>query len=318
MPKTLIKAAASYAEVEEALKAFLARHPEVSKDSSIARGAALDPILKGAIASMAYEGEGSLFDTMNYGSGNPELDRSVVADLTKTLGDLGCYYEQGHDWSLGVYPSDDTAEDAASRDMIDRLAAALGADADDLEVGETTQTDEGPVVRVTHGSKDYLVGDDMAFHAMAVERLKQEFDDDPENMMPESFMGWLDTQKVRETAETIAQELADSGVDELSSREKEKWLEDGDMLPEGADADKEFEAHVSEWTEERAKQSVGDDPLAYLEEVVGGEEEFKAYAVKEGLVDTDRMAADIASNDGFESVLGGSMQQKDGLTWLEM
>lgn len=328
MPKTIIKAAASYAEVEEALKAFLARHPEVAKDSSIARGASLDSILKGAIASMTFEGEGSLFDTLNFGTRNPEQDAAVVADLVETLRGIGCYYEQGHDWSLGVYPLDDTAEDAAARGLLDSLAAALGEDADDLNVEDTTETSEGPVVRVSHGSKEYLVGSDMALHRMAVDRYESEIDDDPENFLPKDYMGWIDRRQAREAAETISQELAESEADDLSDSDKRAWLEaEGKMPPptdpEGGELTDDqvadaFATHWSEWVEQRAEASVGSDPIAYLEEMSGGEDEFKKYALKEGLIDIPRLAEDVVSNDGFENSLGGSLQEKDGLTYLEM
>lgn len=329
MPKTIIKAAASYAEVEEALKAFLARHPEVAKDSSIARGASLDSILKGAIASMTFEGEGSLFDTLNFGTRNPEQDAAVVADLQETLRGIGCYYEQGHDWSLGVYPLDDTAEDAAARGLLDSLAAALGEDADDLKVEDTTETSEGPVVRVSHGSKEYLVGSDMALHRMAVDRYEDEVNSDPENFLPKEYMGWIDRRQAREAAEAVAQELAESDADDLRDREKREWLEKADMLPAPANPEEDadptdeqvvaaFAEHWSEWVEERASESIGSDPIAYLEEMSGGEDEFKKYALKEGLIDIPRLAEDVVSNDGFENSLGGSLQEKDGLTYLEM
>ena len=324
-----VKAAASYAEVEEALKAFLARHPEVSHDTQVSKGSRGDEILSGAIATMTYEGEGSLFDTMNYGTGNQEADRAVVADLSKALDDLGCYYEQGHDWSLGVYPKEESGEEKAERELLQKMAAALGVDEEDLTVDSTESTDEGPVVTVSHGNKTYLVGDDMALHALALARFKDQVDEDPAGMIGEGWMGWLDRQAVREEAETVAEEIAEGNADDLKDSEKREWLEKADLLPapenpeEDADpsdeqVEKAFAEHWSEWVEEAAKAMVGEDPFAFLEEMSGGEEEFKKHAIKDGLLAFDRMADDIVSNDGFESVLGGTLQENGGLSYLEM
>lgn len=327
MPKTAIKAA-GWAEVEEALKGFLSRHPEVAKDTQVSRGSKGDPILKGAVATMTFEGEGSLFDTLNYGSGDAARDQAVVKDLTDTLAALGCYYEMGHDWSLGVYPSEETAEEHGARDLLERLAEALGADPDDLEVEGTQSTDEGPVTTVAHGKRSYLVGDDMALHALAVERFKSDLEDDPKSYLGEDWMGWLDRAKVREEAETVSQELAEGNADDLGFDEKRDWLGKNDLLPEPSNPEEDseptndqvedaFSAHWSEWVEETAAAMAGSDPYSFLEEMYGGPDEFKERAIKEGLIDLDRMADEVVSNDGFESILGGDLQQKDGLSYLE-
>lgn len=341
-------AAPSYAEVEEALRGFLERNPDVAKDTSVARGAKLDDILKGAIATMAFEGDGSLFDTLNYGTGNAARDQAVLKDLSDTLSAMGLYYEMGHDWSLGVYPSDETSEERKSRELLDRLAQAVKADPDDLEAVSEESTPEGPVATVRHGRNTYYVGDDMALHALAVERVLQQIDEDmallkegkePAYYSVDQYVGWSDKAAVRESAEAAAQEVSDQEVDELSTDEKREWLDENvegwaaralqkaGIDPAQAEAngeeptdeqvDQEFGAHVSEWSEARAAAAVGEDPWGYLSDLVGGDDGMAAYLVRNGLVDTARMADEIVSNDGFESVLGGDLRTEGGVTFLE-
>lgn len=319
-----IRAAATYAEVEEALRGFLARHPEVSKDTSVMPGSKADSALSGAIASMAYEGAGSLFDTMNYGTGNPAADRAVVRDLTDTLAALGLYYEQGHDWSLGVFPADESVDEKDSRAMLEAVESAAGADPGSAEMVSSEDHEGFLVATVRVGGRDFLVGRPGALGAMAEARVADQIAEDEAaarkgnepSMSIDLYLGYADRQAAREAAEAVAEELADGEADDLSDSEKISWLESRGLLAEGSDEawDSVWDANLHSWVEERAAAAVGSDPFQYMAEVSGDD----LWVLRDGIVDTARMASDVAANDGAEAVLGGTLGEAGGFEYLEL
>jgi hypothetical protein len=309
----------------------------VGKDASIARGAGADSILSGAIASMTYEGEGSLFNTMNYGTGDDAKDQAVIADLTKTLRDLGCYYEQGHDWSLGVYPIEESADETAERKAINDLADALSVqDPDDLEVDGTTQTSDGPVIRISHGNKTYLVGDSDALDAMALVQIEDQIQEDRRALdagketvyfSAETYESYADREAVMEWAEGLVHEIAEDDVNRLSTDEKREWLDDNQPAwkeaymaktpgeePTDEQVDAKFDDGYGEsWVDEQVSIRVNSTNEAFALM-----EEMGMTAVQQNLIDWDHMAKDLLQSDGAAAFLGGELYEDSTITYVAL
>jgi hypothetical protein len=338
MNKSNVKASASFAEVEAALKDFLSRHPEVGHDYGISRGSAGDSILSGAIATMTFEGEGSLYDTMNYGTGNAERDRQVINDLMTTLKGIGCYYEQGHDWSLGVYPLEESSDEREERDLLDKMATHLKVEPDDLTVDSTQDYGGGSVMTISHGNKTYYVGSSDALEYMAKDQIEENIAEDMRAMKKgqeatyygDQYEFYADRDAVVEFVRTSVQESENERVNELSTEEKKEWLDENDgewtlkfkpadagddWEPSDEDVEKAF-GYGEDWVEEQVDAQASDFNAAwsYLKGMGPVGEQLISY----GLIDETWMAEQILNDGGISEALGGELYEDSDLTYLEM
>jgi hypothetical protein len=339
MNRSIIKASASFAEVEEVLKAFLARHPEVAGDSSINRGSIGDSILAGAIATMTFEGEGSLYDTMNYGENKGINHQAIIKDLMDSLKGIGCYYEQGHDWSLGVYPGDETSEEREERDLLDKMAQHLKVEPDDLTVDSTQDYGGGSVMTISHGNKTYYVGSSDALEAMAKDQIQDQISQDIESMRAgedpnyfstDTFEFYVDRDALLEFVRTSISEMENERVNELTTEEKKEWLDENDgewtlkfkpadagddWEPSDEDVEKAF-GYGEDWVEAQVDAQAKDwqSAWSWLEDMgpVG------PTLVQNGLIDETWMAEQTLRDGGISEALGGELYEDRDLTYLEM
>lgn len=200
------------------------------------------------------------------------------------------------------------------------LAESLDVDAAELSEAKVTfpytEYPNRSVAAFTLGSQEYTVfneddADDFA-KAMVMNDLKSE---GLELFNQDFVRGHLDRDALDEYMEQVHAEWLESDADNLSYRDKERWLEKNDLLPEDdedADVEKIFNEHRDTWVDNQVRERLGNDNGEDFWISNFGEKEFWEEVMKNNLIDEESLVDEAVSVDGpghFLSAYDGELTE---------
>ena len=200
--------------------------------------------------------------------------------------------------------------------VLAEVAGALDIDPDELEIKESHLGDfgAGTVYEITIGGgrtgKEWnVVENEDQERELAIEIVKQDLDESPENFEPNFIESHINMDRLRNDLESDLQNSNEENLREMRDRDFWKeWVRSGRDLPEEDEdgnvrepEDSEIEELASEQTAEQLK-----DPMQYLEDIYGDDAVKRAIeiagididAAAEDAVDTDGPAHFLSSYDG--------------------
>lgn len=190
--------------------------------------------------------------------------------------------------------------------VLAEVAKALDIDPDELTITEDdrlTGFRTGTVYEISLGRKEWrVVASEDQERELALEIVKQDLEEEPENFNQDFIESHIDKDKLRSELES---DVLNSRIDDLSDeadRNPERFWKEYER--EGFDAPEEDEdgerpepsqSEIEELAEAQTKEQLK-DPMQYLEDIYG--DEAAAKAIEIAGIDIDDAAEEAVSSDG--------------------
>jgi hypothetical protein len=216
--------------------------------------------------------------------------------------------------------------------VLAEMAKELDIDLDELRIKESHfgHFRTGTVYEITirgggGGHKEwYVVADSDQERELAIEIVKQDLDESPENFNQDFIERHIDTDQLRRDlhGDVLGMRIDDL-TDEADRRPDDFWNEyesEGFEAPEENEEGERREPERSEIEElaERQTDAQLDDPMEYLEDIYGREDAVKE-AIRIAGIDIDAAAEDAVDTDGpghfLSSYDGQTHETKSGLVY---
>jgi hypothetical protein len=193
--------------------------------------------------------------------------------------------------------------------VLAEIARVLDIDRDELDIRRGSPPNgygEAYMISIHGGHKEWIVmRDDDEFDAAAVEGVKNDLQESPENFEPNFLRSHIDMDRLRRD---LSSDLSNSNSDYVSDLDPERfWKEASDRgldipddvqaaIDNGDDPREPTDAEEDEFAEDMTDEQLK-DPIGYLEEIYG-REEAQAKAAEIGGIDLDAAAEEAVRTDG--------------------
>jgi hypothetical protein len=210
--------------------------------------------------------------------------------------------------------------------VLAEMGKSLDIDPDDLKIqddrsGFSVQAYEISIRGGKHGKEWKVVADEDAERELALEIVKQDLEESPENFNQDFIEQHIDMDRLRRELESDVQ---NSNEDRLrDERPRDFWKEyEGagfDAPEEDEDGEREDpdDSHIEELAQSQTEEQLR-DPMQYLEEIYDKEDAVKR-AIEIAGFDVDAAAEDAVDTDGpahfLNSYDGNSYTTKGGLVY---
>ena len=193
--------------------------------------------------------------------------------------------------------------------VLAEIARVLDIDRDELDIRRGSPPNgygEAYMISIHGGHKEWIVmRDDDEFDAAAVEGVKNDLQESPENFESNFIRHHIDMDRLRRD---LSSDLSNSNSDYVSDLDPERfWKEASDRgldipddvqaaIDNGDDPREPTDAEEDEFAEDMTDEQLK-DPIGYLEEIYG-REEAQAKAAEIGGIDLDAAAEEAVRTDG--------------------
>ena len=193
--------------------------------------------------------------------------------------------------------------------VLSEIAKELDIDRDELVIKNgSSPNGHGDAYTITaHGGRQewIVMRDDDEFEAAAVEGVKNDLQESPENFEPNFLRNHIDMDRLRRD---LSYDLSNSNADYVSNLEPSRFWEEAPghnvdipddvqaALDSGEEPRKPTDAEEEEFEEDMTSEPLK-DPIGYLEEIYS-REEAQAKAAEIGGIDVDAAAKEAVRVDG--------------------